>query len=131
MKQQDIVACERFGITPYKSLFRAYKRSLFCKTAFMEGEIVAIWGIMGTYLGNVGYPWSHLLPKTEKFPFKLIFRYRKELNEMLKLFPILRDAVDIHHKQTLRTLKIMGFEFSDPMPFGKNGDLHIIAEKRL
>lgn len=124
----DVRTAERLGLKPHVALWRAYKKSLFCRTAFINGELVAIWGVVGTFLGPVGYPWLIMSPVAQDFPLKVAFRYRKELKEMLKLFPKLVDMVDAEHAKSLRLLKIMGFTLSEAMPFGKNGEKFIKAE---
>lgn len=119
----------RFGFDTNKVLIKTYNNSVFVKTAIVNDEIVAVWGVLGTYLGSTGYPWSLMSPKTEHYPFRFTSLYRKELNKMLELFPVLIDMVDIKHTKVLRMLRLMGFTFGEPAPF--NGGIYIQAERRV
>lgn len=131
MKQSDIEISKRFGRNPYKALRQVYRQSLYSKAAFVNGKLVAVWGLLGTYLGEEGRPWSLMSDEITNYPYKVLSFYRKEMQEMLQLFPMLVDMVEIDNTKVLRTLKIMGFTFSEPQPYGKSGDLYIRAEKRL
>lgn len=119
---------ERFGFDSEEILLKVFNRSLFIDAAFVNGKIVGIWGIIGDYMGYNGRPWSLLSPAAEKYPFRLTTHYRKVINKMAQLFPVLIDMVDIRHTKVLRMLKLMGFTFEEPRPF-RNG-LFIKAIRR-
>lgn len=131
LRDSEMATFKQFRVRPYKTLWRAYKRSVIARTAFINGEIVAVWGCTGVHLGSVGCPWSHICIKAEEFPMRLAFRYRQEIKEMLQIFPVLIDMVDATHEKSLKMLKILGFKFSEPMPFGASGILYIQAKKEL
>ncbi len=118
----------RFGECPLEILIKAYKKSLYVKTAVVDGKIIAIWGIVGNYLGAIGRPWSLMLPDTENYPFRVTSFYRQEVDKMLELFPVLEDIVDIRHTKILRMLKIMGFTFGEPQEM--NDGIFIKAERK-
>lgn len=126
----DIEMAKRIGIKPMKGLWKSYRRSLYSRTMLINGEILAIWGLVGVCLGGKGYPWLITSPVAEEYPFKIAFRYRQELKEMLQYFPVLVEIADTKHEKSLRMLKLMGFTFGEMMPYGKNGELFIRAEKR-
>lgn len=107
----------RFGLDKKEIIYKACKRSIYIKTAILDGKVIAIWGVLGTYLGEVGRPWSLMSPDTEKYPFRFKSFYKHELDKMLQLFPTLVDMVDIKHEKALRMLKIMGFKLGKPEPF--------------
>lgn len=119
----------RFGVDSEEILLKIMKRSIFVESALIEGKIVGIWGLLGEYMGREGRPWSLLSPAAEKYPFHLISFYRKIINKMLQLFPILIDMVDIKHTKILRVLKLMGFVFNEPEMF--RGSLFIKATRIL
>lgn len=106
----------RFGNGPEELLLKIFKRSIFVDAGFIDGKLVGVYGVLGEYMGKEGRPWSLLSPETEKYPFRLTTFYRKALNKMLQLFPVLIDMVDIRHDKTLRMLKLMGFKFGRPEP---------------
>lgn len=130
MSADDIEMSKRLGVKANRALWRSFKRSLYCKTMIVEGKILCIWGLCGTLLGSKGYPWLITSSHAEEFPFKIAFVYRKELKEMLQSHPLLIEMADAKHEKSLRLLKLMGFTFEGTVPYGKNGELFIRAEKR-
>ncbi len=129
LKKIDKEDAYRFGECPIEILIKAYKKSLYVKTAIIDGKIIAIWGVIGTYLGSLGRPWSIMLPDTEDYPFRVTSFYRQEIDKMLELFPILEDIVDVKHTKILRMLKIMGFTFGEP--YKLNDGIFIKAERKV
>lgn len=127
LRERDIAIANKVGIEAHRALWRIYKKSLICKTVFLGNEIVAIWGATGTFLGKTAKPWFVASPTTEDYPMKLAFRYRSELRNMLRYFPVLEDWVQIDDKKTIRLLEIMGFSFEKPEPMGKNGIMFMRA----
>lgn len=100
----------RLGITPGKALWRSYKESLFCRAAFINGKLTAIWGLGGVMFGEVGKPWLVMTPEANDYPFKVAFIYKRELKKMATMFPVLEDYVDETHKKAVRMLELMGFK---------------------
>lgn len=119
----------RFGVDSEEKILKVFKRSIFVDASLVDGKIVGVWGVLGDYMGHTGRPWSLLSPDAEKYPFRLTSFYRKALNKMLHLFPVLVDMVDVRHTRTLRMLKLMGFTFGEPEIF-MNG-LFIKAIRRI
>ncbi len=108
-----------FGYTPLKALWTSYRNSLYCKTGYIEGKIAAIWGISGSMLAETGRPWLIISPDVKKSPLRVAFVYRKELNNMLKLFPILEEFVPADNEPSIRMLELMGFKVSkNKLPVG-------------
>ncbi len=102
----------KLGMPAHKALWRSYKQSLICKTAFIDGEIAAIFGIGGNIMCEIGLPWLVLSPASDNHPFRIAFRYRKELENMQKMFPVLQDYVDETNEKAIRMLELMGFKVS-------------------
>ena len=110
---------ERLGFTPLKALWKSYRNSLYCKTGLIDGKIAAIWGISGTMLAETGRPWLILSPEVNKNPIRVSFIYRKELNNMLKLFPVLEEWCPADNEPSIRMLELMGFKINkNKLPVG-------------
>lgn len=114
LRDRDIAMAGIAQLEPHVALWRLYKRSIMCKTVFVGDEAVAIWGVMGTFLGRVGKPWLVCSPYVEDYPRKLAFRYRSELRNMLKRFLVLEDWVKVDDDKTLRLMEILGFKLDKP-----------------
>jgi len=121
---------ENMGYTPLKALWQSYRNSLICRTAFIESRIAAIWGISGTIFGDVGHPWLIMTPETQKHPMRVAFRYRKELNNMLNMFPILEEFVPCDNNQSIRLLELMGFKVDKNIIAVRDGKFRR-AERRV
>lgn len=103
------------GTTPHVLLWKSYKKSIICKTAFFNGKIAAIWGLSGELFGDKGHPWLIMSPVVDDHPMRVAFIYRKEVKNFQTMFPILEDYIDINSTKTLKMLELMGFNF-DPEP---------------
>lgn len=125
MKEQLKTTAFMLGISPQKALWKSYKQSIFSKTAFINGEIAAIWGCAGDVVGEKGIPWLICSPAVEDYPFRVMFVFRQELNNMLRMFSILEDFVDESDEKVKRMLKITGFIIGD-----KVHDYHGIKLRR-
>lgn len=112
MQQESAAVAERMGMTPLKALWTSYRNALYCKSAFIDDKIAAIWGISGSILAETGRPFLIMTPEVEKYPMRVCFRYRKELNNMLKLFPILEEYVSTNNDKSIRLLELMQFKIS-------------------
>lgn len=119
----------RLGITPKKALWRSYRKSLWCRTAFINGKIVAMWGIAGELFASVGKPWLILAPAADEHPFRVAFIYRQELKKMQEMFPILEDYVEETNEPAIRLMKLMGFKIDDEaITLGK--DVRVLRARR-
>lgn len=113
MKEQLKTMAFRLGISPQKALWKSYKQSIFCKTAFVNGDLAAIWGCAGKPADDKAYPWLICSPIVEDYPFRVMFAFKQELNKMLTMFPILEDWVDDTDIKVKRMLKMTGFILGD------------------
>lgn len=102
----------RLGMTPLKALWKNYRQSLICKSVFINGNLCAIFGLMGTVFSDVGTPWICMTPEVEQHPMRVAFRFRKELDNMAKMFPVLEDWLEETNDTGMRFMSLMGFSIS-------------------
>lgn len=100
-----------------KFLWRRYRKSIICKTAFFSDNIAAIWGITGELFGNTGYPWMVLSPVVNGQPMKMVFAYNNGMRQFQSIYPILEDYVATDSSEKAKMLKLIGFNFEDDAPF--------------
>ncbi len=127
LRGRDVEIAHRVGIEAHRALWRIYRRSLICRTVFVYGHIVAMFGVAGTFLGQKGKPWFVASPFVEDYPMKMVFRYRTELLNMLKYFPVLEDWVPVDDYKTIRLLEIIGFKFGEPEKYMNSNVMFIKA----
>src|ERR1700744_4738433 len=94
MKSDSAETALKLGMTPGQALWRSYKQSIYCKSAFIDGKLCAIWGLGGELYGEIGLPWLIMTEDVEQYPFRVAFIYKRELKKMLELFPCVEDYVD-------------------------------------
>lgn len=120
IRDGDRKEIEAFGFSCMKGLWRSYKHGLRNRTGLIDGRVGAVWGVGGTYLGEVGQPWlmtSHEVRKISPLKFARI--YQQEVKQMLEMFPKLMNIVAADYPEAIRLLSIVGFKIGEPERFGE------------
>ncbi|MDE2233608.1 MAG: hypothetical protein KGJ90_05925 [Patescibacteria group bacterium] len=110
LREDDLKELKAMNITPKKALVLGYKKSIWTKTAIVNGRVAAIWGISGAPLSLVGTPWlltSKHCESVSSIRFARI--YKNQVAEMLKLFPTLENIVDASYTKAVKMLELAGF----------------------
>ena len=124
LRVKDLEELEAAYLTPRRALWRGFRRSLWTRTAFVDGEIAAIWGLNApSAIGFVGVPWLLTAPALERAAFAFIREAKKEVARMLEQYPTLDNYVLASYQGAIRFLKIMGFTLEEPEAIGRNGEL--------
>ena len=124
IRSEDAREILGIGYTPHRAIMKSFKASLFPTTAFVDGEIAAMWGVVGNPLGNKGMPWlmtTDTVYKVSSLRFARV--YHREVKRMLRIFKVLENYVDSEYNGAVRLLDICGFSLDDPEPYGPNGRL--------
>lgn len=130
LREEDKAEILAFGLSLEKALWRSYKSSVMRRTALIDGEVAATWGVCGHFLGTVGAAWLLTGKAVNKVsPLKFTRIYQEEVKEMLRLFPSLCNIVDANHSAAIRLLSIVGFKLHPPEVMGKRGKLFIRFER--
>lgn len=131
LRPADRHEVERYGFPPNKAIWRSFKGSFMRRTAFIDGEIAAMWGVGGTLMGEIGQPWLLTGGAVEKISSLRFARiYQQEVLRMLKVFPVLVNYVDTDYTKAIRLLDIVGFEIGEPEPIGPNKAIYRKFEMR-
>lgn len=109
------------GLSVAKAVWRAFSSSVFSDTAFVDGEIAAMFGCAGTPLSGIGTPWLLTTPAVERAPVAVVKEGRKCVERMLTLFPKLSGYTAAEYSQACGLLRLLGFTLSEPFPFGPDG----------
>ena len=118
LRTEDAMEVQAAGVAPRKALWRSYRQATFARTAFIDDEIGAIWGVGGCALGGIGRPWLLTAPPVEHAKLAFVREGRYAVGEMLITFNELRGFVDGRYARALRFLSALGFELSEEFPFG-------------
>ena len=113
MREKDRKEAEALGMDAKKALYLTFKYGILRKSAFLNGKIVAMWGICGTPLSLVGRPYLVTTNQVSRMsPLKFARIYAKEVKVMNSVFPVLENYVDAKYDEAVRLLKIVGFELT-------------------
>lgn len=123
LRAEDVEELAATGISARRALWRGYRRSLWCRTAFVDGEVAAIWGLNGGALSNFGVPWLLTGPAIERVPFAFVKEARREVAQMARLCPHLENRVLASYAKAVKMLRMLGFEILPAEKFGARGKL--------
>jgi hypothetical protein len=121
LRAGDAAEIEAAGITPRRALWRSWRGSLVARAALVDGELAALWGVGGCPLGAVGQPWLLTAPPVERAKVAFLREARREVAQMLVLFPRLAGYVDARYEGAIWLLGAVGFTVGPSQPFGPHG----------
>lgn len=122
-REEDAAEANALGIALKTGVWRSYRRSVMTRTVFVEGEIAAMWGLYCNLLSDEGTPWMVTTPLVELGPLAYLREAKKAVREMLEIKPRLSNIVPVSYKRAVRFFQLVGFNVSDPEPFGPDGVL--------
>src|SRR4051812_31279454 len=91
------------------------------RTAFVDGEIAAMWGLGGVMLSDEGTPWLMTTPVVERVPVSFVRIGRAQVAEMLSRRSRLANVVQASYLGACRLLEVLGFTLDEPIPLGPHG----------
>lgn len=112
------------GVTPHEAIRDGIRASKWVSVALADGEPVAVVGLVqGDVLSGIGTPW--LLGTDRLFEIgKTLTRHSLiGLQQMLEKCPRLENYVHVENTTSIKWLKVLGFNFDDPIPLGRNGEM--------
>lgn len=121
MRDADKAEVQKLGLSPRLAVRSSFRNSMMCRTVLVDGEVAAMYGVVGTPMGLVGRPWMLSAKASElKGALPFAFLYRQEIKNMLKMFPMLENWVDAAYTESVRLLQLVGFKLDDAEPLGAN-----------
>lgn len=121
LREGDRLECEALGMTPRVTLRKSYYTSLFKRTTIINGKVGACFGFSGAVLGYTAAPWLLTSPEVEKVYLQLALAYRKQVKNMLKMYPKLENFCLADYTKSLAVLRLIGFTVDAPKPYGPKG----------
>lgn len=119
------------GWNPETALWKSFRESKWVNTGAIDGVPVCMFGVTPvTVLGNVGMPWMLGTDGLTENP-KVFLRFARVWSERMERdFKVLRNVVSSNNAFSIRFLKWLGFEFSQPVKMGPFGREFLVFEKR-
>lgn len=128
LRDEDRREIDKWGVSPFKGIWRAYKDSRSSHSCFIGGQIMAIGGLRGSVLGFIASPWLMTSRVVDEYPFVFAALYRKEVKKMLKEYSMLETWCDFSYAKSLKMMRIIGFKEREIKPYGKGGSLLVRLE---
>jgi hypothetical protein len=127
LRPRDEAEIRAVGVKPRRAIYRAFRNSVMCKTAFIDGEIAAMWGLcVGlrpgvSPLSDLGVPWLHTSAAVERLPVSFVKVAKQELALMRAARRRLESFVDADYPQAVKLLRVLGFTVEKSAPLGVGG----------
>jgi hypothetical protein len=114
LRRQEIAAAARIGRDPKRALRLSYKcSSLYRRAAVLAGdagdEVLAMWGLGGDALSDIGFPWLITSTSAAAHRLALLKIGRRELAAMLAAKRLLIDYVAPDEMAAARFVRFFGF----------------------
>lgn len=123
LRDADLAEIDAGGNKPLQSLKFGFRRSIFCRTALVDGKPAAIWGLMGPLIGRTGTPWLLTGIEADKIGAVRFARiYAGQVLEMLRYFSHLEAFCHARYANSLRLLRMCGFTVDEPIAH-KSGEM--------
>lgn len=129
LRPRDAAEIAGSGHSAKRSLYRGFRNSILCKTAFVGADIAAMWGLcVGLHpgvspLGDLGVPWLLTSSAVERVPVSFLKVAKQELALMRANRRHLASYVAADYVQAVKLLRILGFTVERPAPVGVDGAL--------
>lgn len=123
MRREDAAEATELCRQPKEFLRRSFRYSLVVKTALIDGEVAAMFGMTGDLLLPHGSPWLVTTAAVERVPVAFVREGKQALAEMRGLKPVLENFVAASYTRAVRFVAVLGFEIDAPQPLGPKGAL--------
>lgn len=118
LRDADRAEVVAMGCDPSRILRSNFRGAFLRTTAFVDGEIAAMWGLYGSALSDVGYPYLLTANAVERVPIAVVKEGIKAVDQMLSVRRRLEGRVAASYDKACRLLECLGFELDDAKPFG-------------
>jgi len=96
--------------SPVAHLMEQVERSIVCRAGFVNGELLACWGLWPiNLLQGVGHGWCYSAKAVERYPKTFFARCKVELAELQRVCPLVVACVDLEYTRARAWLERLGF----------------------
>lgn len=118
LRELDRMEMTGLDLDPATVIRTSYRSAMLRRTAWVDGEIAAMWGLGGVMLSDEGSPWLLTTPTVTRVPVTFVKVAQRELREMLRLRNHLSNVVLASYREACRLLEVLGFTLDAPEPLG-------------
>lgn len=122
MRSDGSAALDGYGFNPREGLRRAFRASVYARTAMVEGRPIAMWGIAGGILSDGAYVWLVLSDEVRRLPKAIVREARAELALAAGRYRHIAATVLPEDEASLR--------FALHLGFGGDGDDDVLTDPK-
>lgn len=111
-------ALDGYGFNPRAALRRAFRSSSHCRTALVDGRPAAMWGVIGTLLGDSAYVWLVLSKQIRRMPVAIVREAKAELARVMENRSEVKATVLPDDVEAVRFAGFLGFRPEGRLPIG-------------
>jgi hypothetical protein len=113
LRYDDLAEISCFGLRPFTAVSRSYKLSYYRRSAVVDGELAAMWGLSGVMFGTGQY-WLLTGKAIERIPVAFVKESLREIEVMLQMCSRIEGVVTTAYSKAVRLLEVLGFSLSPP-----------------
>jgi hypothetical protein len=121
LREGDRLEISGLDLDPTAIIRASYRSAILRRTAFVDGELAAMWGLGGVALSDDGTPWLMTTKAVERIPVSFVRIARDEVRQMLALRRHLENVVLASYRSACRFLEVLGFALDEPVALGPQG----------
>jgi hypothetical protein len=118
MRPADAEECRATGLEPLESVLRSMLISEFTRAAFIDDELAALFGVSVTGPEKFAVPWCLTSEVVDRKPMAYWRASKLVIAELLKLYPVMVQAIDARYGAALSWATRLGFELQPAIAFG-------------
>lgn len=107
------ITLQGFGMEPRRALHRAFMASNYCRTAMIDNQPVAMWGVKGALLGDEALCWLVLSNAAARMPVSVVKEARAELARIMDSYREIAITVLPDDEAAIRFAVYLGFHDRD------------------
>lgn len=108
LRETDLAALKAAGISAVQALELCYQRSVMRKTAFLDGEVAAMWGCRGVMLGGTGDAWLFASEGISRVPRLALRMAHREMAAFRSVFGRMTGYVFASDPRACRFIEKLG-----------------------
>lgn len=123
LREGDRREIAALGITDVEwALRQSVASSTYARTALTNGKMACIFGVSPrSIVYGIGSPWMLGSDEVTRYGFTFVREVGRQLQGMLKVYPILENWVHAENAPAVRWLRRAGFTLEPAAPYGVNG----------
>jgi hypothetical protein len=126
LRDPDMTEVRRLsGREPIEDIRRGYDRSTYKRTALINGDVAAMWGVIEIeQVPGRGYLWMLTGRPIDSHKRQLLRYAPDELRKLLRRWCVLWGHADVEYAGAIRFLRWIGATVHEPIPLGIDGAMY-------